>query len=228
MAKSQCRTLQFGIESGSQKVLDRLKKDQTLAQIEIAVKNAKKAGIEIVHGFFVIGSPDETEEEMRQTYRFAAKLPLDTFGFDRLSMYRGTPMWTEYLQRGLVDDEKDWSKSFICSELDPTVLSGDEFYNKISADEMRRLMAYKALHYPIQSLRALWRYGRYMPIKGLLHLPGRIAKFLLGKVKSSTLETQAVAHQDVKSAAVDLTQIPDDQFEAVIARSATYVERISE
>src|SRR6185295_12328924 len=65
MAKADCRTLMFGIESGSQKMLDRLQKDQTLADVENAVKNAKEAGIEIVHGFFVVGNPDETVEDMR-------------------------------------------------------------------------------------------------------------------------------------------------------------------
>ena len=79
MAKAHCRTLMFGIESGSQKMLDRLNKEQTLAEVESAVKNAKKAGIEIVHGFFVVGSPDETVEDMKATFVFAARLPLDTF-----------------------------------------------------------------------------------------------------------------------------------------------------
>ncbi len=87
MAKAHCRTVMFGIESGSQRVLDRLKKDQTLAEVEIAVKNAKQAGIEIVHGFFVVGNPDETVEDMRATFDFASKLPLDTFGFNRLCVY---------------------------------------------------------------------------------------------------------------------------------------------
>ena len=35
--------MMFGIESGSQRVLDRLKKEQTLAEVEIAVRNAKQA-----------------------------------------------------------------------------------------------------------------------------------------------------------------------------------------
>ena len=61
----------FGIESGSQTVLDRLKKEQTLAEVETAVTNAKQAGIEIVHGFFVVGNPDETVEDMRATFDFA-------------------------------------------------------------------------------------------------------------------------------------------------------------
>ena len=75
MAKAHCRTIMFGIESGSQKVLDRLKKEQTLAEVETAVTNAKQAGIEIVHGFFVVGSPDETVEDMRATFDFAAQPP---------------------------------------------------------------------------------------------------------------------------------------------------------
>ena len=64
----------FGIESGSQKVLDRLKKEQTLEEVETAVTNAKQAGIEIVHGFFVVGSPDETVEDMPLDVRLCGAL----------------------------------------------------------------------------------------------------------------------------------------------------------
>ena len=104
LAQSGCRTVMFGIESGSQKILDRLKKEQTLEQIESAVTNAKTAGIEIVHGFFVVGIPDETEEDLRATFRFASKIRIDSFGFNRLCVYRGTPLWQEYVKRGLVND----------------------------------------------------------------------------------------------------------------------------
>ena len=108
LAQSGCRTVMFGIESGSQKILDRLKKEQTLEQIESAVTNAKAAGIEIVHGFFVVGIPDETEEDLRATFRFASKIRIDSFGFNRLCVYRGTPLWQEYVKRGLVNDALDW------------------------------------------------------------------------------------------------------------------------
>ena len=43
MAKAHCRTLMFGIETGSQKILDRLKKEQTLEEVETAV-NAAQTG----------------------------------------------------------------------------------------------------------------------------------------------------------------------------------------
>ena len=44
MAKAHCRTLMFGIESGSQKILDRLKKEQTLAEVETAVNERQEGG----------------------------------------------------------------------------------------------------------------------------------------------------------------------------------------
>ena len=84
MAKAHCRTVMFGIESGSQRILDRLKEEQTLEEVATAVRNAKQAGIEIVHGFFTVGNPDETIEDMNATFDLASKLPLDTFGFNRL------------------------------------------------------------------------------------------------------------------------------------------------
>ncbi len=224
MAKANCRSLMFGIESGSQRILDRLKKDQTLEQIEAAVSAAKKAGIPIVHGFFVIGSPDETEEDVRQSFRFASRIRIDSFGFNRLCVYRGTPLWQEYLQRGLVDDSKDWFKYFKCSELDPTVLPS-ETLDRIRAEEYRKLIIYKLTRYPLQSLRMLRRVGAQMPLRDLVHL---IAKPLRGggrKATRSELLSRAVEHPQAKEAAADLTQAADEELAALIqqgeaARSA--------
>ena len=169
MAKAHCRTLMFGIESGSQKILDRVRKDQTLAEIESAVSKAKKAGIQIVHGFFVVGNPDETVEDMNATFDFAARLPLDTFGFNRLCVYRGTPLWQEYLKRGLINDAEDWYIYFKCSSIDPTCLDG-ELINDVRRAGLRRLFIYKLLHYPMQTFRLLRRFTRYMPIRDVVSL----------------------------------------------------------
>ena len=151
----------FGIESGSQKILDRLKKEQTLEEIETAVNNAKTAGIEIVHGFFVVGIPDETEEDLRATFRFASKIRVDSFGFNRLCVYRGTPLWQEYLKRGLVNDAVDWYKYFKCTSIDPTCLPGEEVH-RIRSVEMRKLIVYKFTRFPIQTFRLLRRFVRFM------------------------------------------------------------------
>jgi radical SAM superfamily enzyme YgiQ (UPF0313 family) len=218
MAKAHCRTLMFGLESGSQKILDRVKKEQTLEEITTAVTNAKKAGIEIVHGFFVVGNPDETVEDMKATFDFAAKLPLDTFGFNRLCVYRGTPLWHEYVNRGLINDAEDWYKYFKCSAIDPTCLAG-EVINDVRRAGLRRLFIYKLLHYPVQTFRLLRRFFRYMPARDVIYL---IIKPFLGKRSGATkaeVISRAVEHGANKDAAAALTQVSDDRLEYVMAES---------
>lgn len=218
MAKAHCRTLMFGLESGSQKILDRLRKDQTLAEVETAVANAKRAGIEIVHGFFVVGSPDETVEDMNATFDFAARLPLDTFGFNRLCVYRGTPLWHEYVKRGLLNEATDWYKYFKCSAIDPTCLPG-EVINDTRRAGLRRLFAYKLRHYPLQTFRLLRRFLRYMPLRDVVYL---IIKPFLGKGKGATkaeVLSRAVEHGAMKDAAAQMTQVSDDMLEHVLKES---------
>jgi radical SAM superfamily enzyme YgiQ (UPF0313 family) len=227
MAKAHCRTIMFGIESGSQMVLDRLKKEQTLDDIESAVTNAKRAGIEIVHGFFTVGNPDETVEDMRATFDFASRLRLDTFGFNRLCVYRGTPLWQEYVQRGLVSDVTDWYKYFKCSEIDPTCLPGEVINAERNAG-LKRLFVYKLRHYPIQTFRLLKRFLRYMPVRDVVYL---IIKPFLGKGKGATkaeVLSRAVEHGAMKDAAAQLTQLSDEALDHVIAESKAERLRIQQ
>jgi radical SAM superfamily enzyme YgiQ (UPF0313 family) len=216
MAKANCRTVMFGIESGSQKVLDRIEKDQTLKEVETAVTNAKRAGIEIVHGFFVVGSPGETVADLRATFDFAARLPLDTFNFNRLCVYRGTPLWNEYIRRNLVDEDRDWFKFFKCSEIDSSCLPG-EVINRERSAGFRRIFRYKLLHYPLQTIRLLRRFTRFMPIRDVVHL---ILKPFLGQRSGPTAAetlSRTVEHAELKDSAAALTQVSDAMFERALA-----------
>ena len=209
MAKANCGAMMFGIESGSQKILDRLKKEQTLDQVTTAVTNAKKAGVEIVHGFFTVGNPDETIEDMEATFDFASTLPLDTFGFNRLCVYRGTPLWQEYVKRGLVNETTDWYKYFKCSEIDPTCLSGETIH-RVRQTGIKRLFLYKLIHYPGQTFQLLRRFFRYMPIRDVIYL---LLKPFMGQKKGATkaeVVSRLVEHADMKDAAAQLTQVADD------------------
>ncbi|MBM4132934.1 MAG: B12-binding domain-containing radical SAM protein [Nitrospira sp.] len=225
MAKAHCRTLMFGVESGSQKILDRLKKEQTLKEVETAVVNAKQAGIEIVHGFFTVGNPDETVEDMQATFDLAAKLPLDTFGFNRLCVYRGTPLWQEYVKRGLVSEQTDWYKYFKCSEIDPTCLPGPVI-NAVRQAGLRKLFVYKVLHYPVQTFRLLRRFLRFMPVRDVVYL---IVKPFLGQKKGATkaeVLSRAVEHGAMKDQAANFTQLTDEVFgqgaAGIEGRTASY------
>jgi len=169
MGKANCRMLAFGIESGTQKTLDRLKKNQNLDQIENAITEAKKHGIDTAHGFFVLGSPGETEAEMLESFRFAARLKLDTFDFNRLCVYRGTPLWDEYIDRGIIDDERDWNKWFKCSDIDPTILPS-EAVNRVRMKGYLLLFRYRILRRPVSTFRLILRFSRYMKFSNVLKL----------------------------------------------------------
>jgi radical SAM superfamily enzyme YgiQ (UPF0313 family) len=161
MIKANCNFLAFGVEAGTQKVLERLKKDQTLEQVEHAVSEAKRHGIARVHGFFIIGTPGETKEEIMESFRFAARLKLDTFSFNRLCAYRGTPLWQEYVDRRIIDDERDWHKWFKCSDIDPTVLPS-AMVNRLRMKGYAFLFACRIFGRPIQTYNLLRTLGRHM------------------------------------------------------------------
>ena len=169
MSEAGCNFLAFGVESGTQKILDRLDKRQTLVQIESAVDQAKKHGIERAHGFFLVGSPGESEADILQSFRFCARLKLDTFGFNRLCVYRGTPLWQEYLQRGILDDERDWDKWFKCSDIDATVLPS-EVVNRARQKGYALLFAHRIFFRPIQTFKLLRTLGRHMKFSHIVRL----------------------------------------------------------
>ncbi len=169
MSEANCNFLAFGVEAGTQKVLDRLKKKQTLEQVEQAVSKAKRHGIGRVHGFFVVGSPGETAADILASFRFAARLELDTFGFNRLCAYRGTPLWQEYVDRGIIDDERDWQKWFKCTDIDPTALPGAEV-NRLRMKGYALLFAYRLFKRPLGTYRLLRTFGRHMKATDILKL----------------------------------------------------------
>ncbi len=169
MGKANCDMLAYGIEAGTQKMLDRLGKRQKLEQIELAVGEAKKHGIARVHGFFVIGGPGETAEDIRETFRFAARLPIDTFGFNRLAVYRGTPLWNEYASRGIVDDDRDWDKTFKCCDIDPDTVPNDEV-NALRMKGYASLLLHRIVRSPVKTWDLLRTFSRHMPARDLFRL----------------------------------------------------------
>jgi radical SAM superfamily enzyme YgiQ (UPF0313 family) len=171
MREAGCTFLAFGVEAGTQKVLNRLNKRQTPAQVEHAVREAKRQGIDRVHGFFVVGSPDEAEEDILESFRFASRLELDTFGFNRLCVYRGTPLWDEYVARGIIDDDLDWHKWFKCSDIDPTALPG-AVVNRLRAKGYGMLFLQRILKRPIRTWKLLHAFSRHMKTSDIIKLLG--------------------------------------------------------
>ncbi|MBI5572711.1 MAG: radical SAM protein [Desulfomonile tiedjei] len=99
----------MGLESGSERTLAYLKgKNVTVEDNERAVHLFKEAGIQ-TNGYFIIGAPDETEEEIMDTYRFIKRSPLDFIEILVLVPLPGTIIWQWALDRGLVSEDMDWN-----------------------------------------------------------------------------------------------------------------------
>lgn len=78
MRRAGCWKIAYGIESGSQRHLNRMRKGITLKGIRRAVQWTRQAGI-LAYGYFFFGYPGETEKEMQETIDFALSLDLDMF-----------------------------------------------------------------------------------------------------------------------------------------------------
>ncbi len=131
MAKAGCRLMYFGIESGSQKVLNYFDKRITPEQSEKAVAKARKAGIDLIVGSFIIGAPVETEKDIHVTFDFARRLDLDIPQMNVLGIFPGTPIWEEAKQRGLVDEDNLWETGLCPSDVYP---------NTVPLDRMREMV----------------------------------------------------------------------------------------
>lgn len=86
-----CYHLDIGIESGSQKVLDLMKKGKKLDEIAEKVRLCKRLGFK-VSSSFLFGTPGETIADMEETIRFAKSLPLDSASFGTLIPFPGTEL----------------------------------------------------------------------------------------------------------------------------------------
>ncbi|MFH1656070.1 MAG: radical SAM protein [Candidatus Omnitrophota bacterium] len=113
--KSGCWQVGFGIESGDQDILNKINKKTTVAQIEKAVRLAKKAGID-TFGFFILALTGETEGSMKRTIEFSKKLPLDIAKFDICIPYPGTSYYKQLDLEGRIRT-KNWSK-YICHQIE--------------------------------------------------------------------------------------------------------------
>ena len=107
MKKAGCWQVSYGIESGSQRILDSIKKDVTLRQISDTVKLTKQAGLR-TRGFFTIGHLQDDLDSIRETIEFMRSIPLDDFHFTTFTPLPGTAAYAMADRYGTFD--RTWSK----------------------------------------------------------------------------------------------------------------------
>ncbi len=131
------RLLLVGYESGSQEILNNIKKGIRLDVVRRFTADAKALGIKI-HGTFILGLPGETAETVQGTIRFAQQLDPDTIQVSMAAPYPGTALYRQALENGwivgnrLVDDSGVQTSVLSYPHLSSTQIfhSTEEFYRR--------------------------------------------------------------------------------------------------
>jgi radical SAM superfamily enzyme YgiQ (UPF0313 family) len=108
MKAAGCKLMSFGIETGSQRLLDLLKKGAKVEQARKAVEMARKAGLK-TRGTMMLGIPTETREESLATIQFAKDIGLNFAKFSLTTPYPGTEIYNYAKENNLIEGE-DWKR----------------------------------------------------------------------------------------------------------------------
>jgi radical SAM superfamily enzyme YgiQ (UPF0313 family) len=99
MKRSGCFAVGIGVESGSQGILERMGKKESLELIREKTSLVRASGIRSL-GYFIVGYPGETEEDVGRTIAFSRSLPLDSAAFSVFRPFPGTAVWDELKAEG--------------------------------------------------------------------------------------------------------------------------------
>jgi len=156
-----CMRIYYGIESGDPAILKTLRKETDLSKIKQTVRLTREAGID-TFGYFMFGSPGETEETIDRTIRFSLKLDLTyaqyskvtpmpaTALYEMIMKEKGHDFWREYI----LDETKDIYMPRLGTDLDE--------------EEIQAFVRKAYLHFyarPRYILRALRRVKSFHEIK---------------------------------------------------------------
>jgi anaerobic magnesium-protoporphyrin IX monomethyl ester cyclase len=108
MKASGCFRVQYGVESGSDRILENLNKRITVEQARRAIRETKAAGISPSVGF-MLGSPGETESDIERTIAFALQSDPDYVQFSICTPFPFTPLYRKGIESGLINEDY-WRK----------------------------------------------------------------------------------------------------------------------
>ena len=167
MERAGCYSLALGIESGSDETLERMKKKQSTGLIRAKVKLIRQnSGIKVT-GFFILGYPGETIEEVKGTIRFAVELPIHHAHFCLFIPIPGTPVFDELTAEGCLSGRA-------CDPEDLTIDRASLELPGLPPRKLLRLHQYAYLRFYLTP----WRTAHLLSqIKSLDHLKVILRRF---------------------------------------------------
>jgi anaerobic magnesium-protoporphyrin IX monomethyl ester cyclase len=111
MRLAGCQRLSLGVESGSQRILDAIKKKITAEEIIESTEIAKKYGIHVRY-YMMLGNRGETAESFRETLAFLKAAKPHQYIFSCLSIFPGTEDFKDAEAAGWLDREVYFTGDF--------------------------------------------------------------------------------------------------------------------
>ena len=105
MKESGCYSVSLAIENGNQEIVSKLmRKPVNLKKVPAMVKKIREVGMD-ARGFFILGFPGETKDNIRQTIKYARDLELDWAYFFVFSPLPHTPIYNVCIEKGYLKQE---------------------------------------------------------------------------------------------------------------------------
>ncbi len=108
MRRAGCQMVSYGVESGSQAILDAARKEITLDQCRDAIRWTREAGLRSM-AYFILGLPGETPETIEASIRFAREINPDYVNFHIATPFPGTELYEMAKRNGWLTTD-DWSQ----------------------------------------------------------------------------------------------------------------------
>ena len=107
MKRAGCWQIAYGIESGSQRILDLVKRELRIPQMRETLRMTRAAGIR-TKGYVMIGHPTEGLDSLAEDAKFLRSVELDLCQITKFTPYPGTPAYPTIHEYGTFDE--DWEQ----------------------------------------------------------------------------------------------------------------------
>ena len=172
LKKAGCWVIAFGIESGDEEILKKMRKGTTLEQARNAIQTVKRHGIK-THAFMVIGLPWETRETFHKTMKFLREIDPDFFDFNIAYPLPGTELMKIATEDNLLIQGDPSQGSYADAVLRTFELTPDELMM------MRRKALWQLYLRPKYIIRTLLTAGSPKNVWQYMKAAGKRAKNLL-------------------------------------------------
>lgn len=179
MKEAGCWEISFGLETGSNELLQKMEKSARVEKSIQAVQWTHEAGIRC-KGLFMLGYPGETLDTIASTRKLVQDIPMTTMNLTKFTPYPGSPIYRDLYGTNMREDhwERMNGMNFVWAPEGLTVEELDRHYQQLLVSFYRRKDVFKK--YVAMSVRYpnhLWRLARF----GLGFVRAKLVSILSGR-----------------------------------------------